>query len=50
MSVDPNSAVAQLVDPDSTKLVSLTGLRLPAVENLGLRAPHDICKFVEPVD
>lgn len=50
MSVDPSTAVVQLIDPDPTKPVFLTGLRLPAVENLGLRAPHDICKSVEPVD
>lgn len=50
MLVDPNTAIAQLIDPDPTKPVFLTGLRLPAVDNLGSRAPHDICKFAEPVD
>ena len=50
MSVDLNTAITQLVDPDPIKLVLLTGLRLPAVDNLGFRAPHDICKSVEPVD
>ena len=50
MSVEPNTAVAQLVDPDSNKPVFLTGLQLPAVDNLRFCAPHDIRKFVEPVD
>ena len=50
MSVDPNTAIAQLVDPDPTKPVFLTGLRLPAVDNLGFHAPHEICKIAEPVD
>ena len=33
MSVDLNTAIAQLIDPGPTKPVFLTGLRLPAVEN-----------------
>lgn len=42
MSVDLDTAIAQLVDSDPTKPVFLTVLRLPAVDNLQFRAPHDI--------
>ena len=47
MSTDLNTAIAQLIDPDPTKPVFLTGIRLPAVDNLGLFTCHDIRKFVD---
>lgn len=39
MSVDLNNAITRLVDPDPTKPVFLTGLRLAAVDNLRSTLP-----------
>lgn len=41
-------AVSQLVDPDPNKTAFLTGLRLPIVDDLGFRVPHDLCRVFEP--
>ncbi|KAJ5394680.1 hypothetical protein N7509_006467 [Penicillium cosmopolitanum] len=47
-TVDPLIVVSQLVDPDPNKPAFLTGLRLPTIDDLGLRVPHSVCKFFEP--
>lgn len=47
-TVDPYIVISQLVDCDPNKTAFLTGLRLPIIEDLGFRVPHDVCRVVEP--
>ncbi len=50
MSVDAEIAIAQLLDPDLSGPVFLTGLRLPIVADMGFRCPYDLCTVVEPIE
>jgi hypothetical protein len=49
-SVKPGTAVAQLVEPDSSSPVFLTGLRLPVMAELGFQVPYELSAIVEPVE
>lgn len=46
-TVDPLIVISQLVDADHNKTAFLTGLRLPIVDDLGFRVPHDLCRLFE---
>ena len=48
ISVDLNTAIAQLIDPDPTKPVFLTGLRLPAVDNSSSERSQFFSNFKSP--
>jgi hypothetical protein len=49
-SVEAAMVIAQLLDPNPTHPVFFTGVRLPALANIGFRAPYDLCTIVEPVE
>jgi hypothetical protein len=49
-SVDPREAIVQLVDPEPTNPVLLTGLRLPLFSNGLFRTPIEPSNFVEPYE
>jgi hypothetical protein len=48
--VDPATTIAQLLDPDPSSPVFLTGLRLPIVADRGFRCPYELCRVVEPME
>jgi hypothetical protein len=48
--VDPATTIAQLLDPDPSSPVFLTGLRLPIVADRGFSSPYELCRVVEPME
>lgn len=48
MSINPDMAIAQLVDPDPAGLTLITGLQSPTVDRFGFAAPYKLSIIVKP--